>query len=172
MQPAPPNLFAIVIPLIVVVFILVLRGRRMIVKRPLKLATLWIVPAIFAGITALSLAEFPPRGGEWAWLAGALVLGVVLGWQRGRLMKIWIDQDSGELVTQGSGWAVAFLVVLIVLRTMLRTGMQFEASAGAITPALINNVFVVFALGLFATQRGEMALRARRLKAPLAEGQA
>lgn len=164
MQSAPPNLFAIVVPLIVVVFILVIRGRRMIVKRPLRLSTLRMVPAIFAGITALSLVEFPPRGNEWALLAMALVLGVVLGWQRGRLMKIWIDQESGELVTQGSGWAVAFLVVLIVLRTMLRTGMQFEASAGAITPALINNVFVVFALGLFGTQRAEMALRTQLLK--------
>ena len=38
------------------------------------------------------------------------------------------------------------------------------AALGLGTPALINDAFVMFAVGLFATQRAEMALRARRLK--------
>jgi hypothetical protein len=55
-----------------------------------------------------------------------------------------------------------FLVVLIVLRSVVRAGLAMEAG-GAITPALINDTFVVFALGLFGVQRIEMALRAQRL---------
>jgi hypothetical protein len=143
----------------------------MTVKRPFKLTTLWIMPAVFVGIAALSLVEFPPQHTDWLWLGLALVLGAALGWQRGRLMKIWIEPETGELVTQGSGWAVLFLVALIVLRSVLRAGLQYEASAGAVTPALINNVFVAFAVGLFATQRAEMAVRASRLKQANAAGE-
>ena len=161
---APHGLASIIVPLVVIVIVVVLRGRRMAVKRPFKLSTLWIVPAIFAGVAVMSLTEFPPHGAEWAWVIGALVLGSALGWQRGRLMKIWIEPERGDLVTQGSGWAIAFLVALIVIRTALRTGLQYEAGAGAISPALINDLFVSFALGLFATQRAEMGLRAARLK--------
>ena len=171
MQAPPQNLFAIVVPLIAVVVILVIRGRRMTVKRPLKPNTLWVVPAIFVGIAVLSLAQFPPHGLDYLWLGLALVLGAGLGWQRGRLMKIWIEPETGDLVTQGSGWAVAFLVVLLVLRWMLRTGLQYEAGEGAIDPALINNAFVLFAVGLFGTQRAEMAIRASRLKKSFAEGE-
>lgn len=163
MQPAQPNLFAILVSVVVIGLVLFLRLRRMTAKRPLKPATLWIVPAIFAGIAVLNFAEYPLHGLDWLWIGVAFVLGAALGWQRGRLMKIWIDPDSGNLMSQGSGWAIVFLVVLIVLRTLLRTGLAMEAG-GAITPALINDAFVMFAVGLFATQRAEMALRARRLK--------
>jgi hypothetical protein len=121
----------------------------------------------------MTLAQFPPHGLDWAWLALALLLGVALGWQRGRLMKIWIDPESGALMTQGSGWALVFLVVLLVLRMALREGLVMEANAGAIDMGLINSAFVVFALGLFGTQRGEMALRATRLtKANVSGGEA
>lgn len=164
MQSAPPNLFAVLASLIVVVGVLLFRARRMSVKRPLKPGSLWIVPAIFLGIAALTLAQFPPRGLDWVWNGVALVLGAALGWQRGRLMKIWVEPDSGRLMTQGSGWAIVFLVGLIVVRTLLRTGLAMEAGTWAISPALINDVFVIFAFGLFATQRAEMALRAQRLK--------
>lgn len=165
MQSSPHSAPSIIIPLIIVVVVLVLRGRRMTMKRPLKPGLLWFVPAVFIAVGALSLAQFPPHGLDWAWLAVALVLGAVLGWQRGRLMKIWVEPETGQLVSQGSAWAVVFLVVLIVLRTLLRSGLQYEAGAWAIQPALINNAFVAFAVGLFTTQRAEMALRVSRLKA-------
>lgn len=163
MQSPHQSVASIVVPLIVIVVVLALRGRRMTVKRPLKPGGLWFVPAIFIAVGALSLVEFPPHGSDWAWLAVALVLGGALGWQRGRLMKIWIEPETGQLVTQGSGWAVVFLVVLIALRTLLRTGLQYESGTWAIQPGLINNGFVAFAVGLFTVQRAEMAIRASRL---------
>ena len=163
MQPAPPNAVVILVSVVVIGLGLFLRVRRMTAKRPLRPATLWIVPAIFVGIAALNFAEFPPHGLDWLWIGVALVLGAGLGWQRGRLMKIWIEPESGTLMSQGSGWAIVFLVVLIALRALLRTGLAMEAG-GAITPALINDTFVTFAVGLFATQRAEMALRAQRMK--------
>jgi hypothetical protein len=39
-------------------------------------------------------------------------------------------------------------------------------------PLRLNNAFVVFALGLFATQRAEMAMRASRLRKSGPEGEA
>jgi hypothetical protein len=172
-SPPPSNIYSIIIPILVIGVVLFFRVRRMSVKRPFKLGTLWIVPAIFLAISGMTLAQFPPHGLDWAWLAAALLLGAALGWQRGRLLKIWVDPESGSLMTQGSGWALVFLVVLLVLRMALREGLVMEANAGAIDIGLINSAFVVFAFGLFGTQRGEMALRATRLtKAHVSGGEA
>lgn len=163
MPSAQPDIVVVLVSVAVIGLGLFLRLRRMAAKRPLNPGTLWIVPAIFVGIAALNFAEYPPHGLDWLWIGIALLLGAGLGWQRGRLMKIWVEPESGTLMSQGSGWAIVFLVVLIALRTLLRTGLAMEAG-GAITPALINDTFVIFAVGLFATQRAEMALRAQRLK--------
>ena len=62
MQPAQPNTVVILVSVVVIGLGLFLRVRRMTAKRPLKPATLWIVPAIFVGIAALNFAEFPPTG--------------------------------------------------------------------------------------------------------------
>jgi hypothetical protein len=170
MQSGSPNIVAIAVSAVVVGLVLLLRVRRMTARRPLNPATLWIVPAIFVGIAVLTIGEFPPRGMDWVWMAISLLLGAALGWQRGRLMKIWIEPESGTLMSQGSGWAIVFLVALIAFRSLLRTGLAMEADSWAISPALINNVFVVFAVGLFGTTRAEMALRAARLKKAHAAG--
>jgi len=167
MQSGSPNIFAIAVSALIVVVVLMLRVRRMTAKRPLNPTTLWIVPTIFFGFAALTMTEFPPRGTEWLWIGIALLLGVALGWQRGRLMKIWVEPESGALMSQGSGWAIVFLVALIALRTLLRTGLAMEA----VSMGLINNVFIAFAVGLFGTQRAEMAMRAARLKKSYAEGE-
>ena len=47
---------------------------------------------------------------------------------------------------------------------MLRGGLEMEADAWVISPALINDAFVVFALGLFGVMWVEMWLRAKRLR--------
>jgi len=162
-QPAPVPLGGYVIIGLIVIVILFFRMRGMRRKRPLKLGTLWIVPALFALITALNFYQFPPSWADAPWLAIALALGGALGWQRGKLMHIWTE-PNGELMMQGSPWAILFLVALIALRALLRGGLEMEKEAWAITPALINNAFVVFALGLFGVMRAEMWVRARGLK--------
>ena len=164
MQNGSPNLATIVISVLFIGAVLFFRMRKMAAKQPLNPSRLWIVPAIFLGVAALTLSEQPLHGSEWPWAALALALGVLAGWQRGRLMKIWVDPETGALMSQGSGWAIVFLVGLIVLRTLLRTGLQYEASSWAISPALISNAFVMFAVGLFGTTRIEMFIRASRLQ--------
>ena len=162
-QPASAPFGAYVIIGLIVVVILFFRLRGMRRKRPLRLGTLWVVPALFAAIAALNFWQFPPSWGDAPWLAVALALGGALGWQRGRLMHIWAEPD-GELMMQGSPWAILFLVALILVRVLLRSGLELEKEAWAISPALINNAFVVFALGLFGVMRAEMWVRAVKLK--------
>jgi hypothetical protein len=171
MQAGQPNIATIVVMVAVICLGLLFRMRRMAVARPLRPGTLWVIPALFVGIAALNFFQFPPHGLDWAWIGLALVLGAAAGWQRGRLTKIWIEPENHTLMSQGSGWAIVFLVVLIVLRSLIRAGLGMEMG-GAITPALVNDTFVVFAVGLFGVQRLEMALRAQRLMRERAAGAA
>ena len=55
------------------------------------------------------------------------------------------------------------LIGLVVLRFGLRAVLANEAAAWKLDMALITNLFVVFAVGLFAVARLEMWIRARRL---------
>lgn len=164
----PP--LAYVIVGVLVLGMLYFRARRMARARPLNLGSLWVIPLVFVAITGLTLFETPPAAGDVPWLIVALVLGGLLGWQRGRLMKIWVEPADGQLMVQGSPWAMIFLVAIILLRMGLRSGLEMEAQSWAISPALINNAFVLFALGLFGVMRAEMALRAKRLSAEHAGG--
>jgi hypothetical protein len=160
----PKDVPGILIAGAVLVLVLALRMSRMRRVQELSPERLWVVPALFAIVVATTLGEYPPRGAaEWAALAVAMAVGAALGWQRGRLMKIWRDPATGRLMSQGSGWAILFLVALIVLRAGLRAGLAYEAKAWAIDMGIVNGAFAVFALGLFGVQRLEMYIRARRL---------
>jgi hypothetical protein len=173
MQPhAQTPLMGYVIFGVVIIVVLYFRTRSMARKRPLRFETLWIVPALFLAITGYTLFEMPPAILDLPWLAVAAVLGAALGWQRGRLMKIWVEPEDGRLMVQGSPWALIFLVAIILTRMALKSGLEMEAQSWAISPALLNDGFVVFALGLFGVMRAEMALRAARLSKAHGEGAA
>lgn len=164
MPPPQQTIVGYAVAAVLIVVVLYFRLRRMGRARPLRIGTLWIVPAIFVVVTALNFVQFPPQPGDWPWLVISLFLGSALGWQRGKLMKIWVEPDTGRLMLQGTPWAVIFLVALILIRMLLRGGLEMEARTWAIGPALINDGFVIFALGLFGVMRAEMALRAQRLR--------
>jgi hypothetical protein len=162
-QSANPPLLAYAISGVLLIVVLYFRMRRLSKPRRLRIGTLWIIPALFLLITVGNFVGYPPSAGDIPWLVVAFALGAVLGWQRGKLMKIWVAPEGGELMMQGSPWAIIFLVVLILLRMLLRGGLALEADSWAISPALINDGFVIFALGLFGVMRVEMALRAVKL---------
>ena len=154
-----PAYFGYIITAIVVSLVLFLRLRSMKRARPLKLETLWIVPALYALITTSVLYQSAPVGIQWLYVGLALAAGAPLGWRRGALMRISVDPETHALNQQASPAAMLFILVLIVLRQ----GMRMEASTMGFDVAFLTDLLVVFALGLFATTRLEMFLRARRL---------
>jgi hypothetical protein len=97
----------------------------------------------------------------------ALIVGGFLGWQRGRLIRI--DRDSsGGLTQKASPAALILLVAIIALRFAARSyfGPSPDANGQMSEQALIaTDALLLFAVGLIATTRVELAIRARRILA-------
>jgi NAD/NADP transhydrogenase beta subunit len=139
---------------IVFVVVVAFRMRRLTQVRPLRIERLWIFPAVYLAVCIYLLVELPPRLPlGWLWCVIALVAGGALGWQRGKTMRITVDPETASLA------GIMFLLVLIAVRSVAR----FEGRALHLDLGLVTVALAPFALGLFAVQRVEMYLRARRL---------
>jgi hypothetical protein len=135
-------------------------------ERPLKLGTLWIVPAVYLLLTAWILFALPPTGLGWGLLAVGLIIGSVLGWHRGKLIHIDRNPETGDLRQKASPLAMILLLALIVLKLGARA-IFGETAAGhpASGAMLLTDAFIGFALGLLSATRLELYLRAQRLVA-------
>jgi membrane protein CcdC involved in cytochrome C biogenesis len=158
-HPAQQTWVSYAITIGVLVLIVALRMRRMGKMRPLKLEGLWVVPAIYFLVAALMFWQLPPTG--WVAIASAvgLVIGAAVGWQRGKMMHIHVDPETHALNQRASPAAMIFLIVLIVVRML---GRGFLNSEG-VSPAMLTDPLIAFALGMFTLTRVEMYLRAKRL---------
>ena len=150
--------YAITIGIIVIV--MALRLRRAGQMRPLKLGSLWVVPVLYLAVAAIMFAQLPPTGRVAIACGVALLIGAAVGWQRGKMMHIHVDPETHALNQKASPAAMLFLVALIVVRMLARGMMGAE---GAVSPAMLTDPLIAFALGMFTLQRVEMYLRARRL---------
>jgi membrane protein CcdC involved in cytochrome C biogenesis len=150
--------YAITIGIVVVVF--ALRMRRMGKMRPLKLETLWVVPVLYLVVAALMFWQLPPVG--WVAIASAvaLLIGAAVGWQRGKMMHIHVDPETHALNQKASPAAMFFLIALIVVRAGARSVL---GESGGLSPAMLTDPLIAFALGMFTLTRVEMYLRAKRL---------
>ncbi len=150
-----------------IIVIMAFRMRRMGKLRPLKLNSLWVVPAIYAVVAALMFVQLPPTG--WIAIAsiGGLVIGAGVGWQRGKMMHIHVDPETHALNQKASPAAMIFLIGLIVVRTLARSVL---GQAGGLSPAMLTDPLIAFALGMFTLTRLEMYLRAKRLLAKAQAG--
>jgi membrane protein CcdC involved in cytochrome C biogenesis len=144
----------------IVVIVMALRMRGMSKMRPLKLETLWVVPLLYAVVAALMFWQLPPTGWVAFTCVGALAVGGAVGWQRGKMMHIHVDPETHALNQKASPAAMLFLVALIVVRAAAR-GLLGNDSG--VSPAMLTDPLIAFALGMFTVQRIEMYLRARRL---------
>lgn len=77
-------------------------------------------------------------------------------------MHIAVDPETHALNQRMSPAAMLFLVVLVALRSGARALAENDAALH-LDVAAVTDVLIAFALGLFAAQRLEMYLRARRL---------
>ncbi len=157
------------LPILIILPIMYLRMRKMTKAQPLKLGRLWIRPAFI--LLAAGLVVFLPQPGQhtvrhflaqdWAWLAVAAVLGGIAGWHWGRTMAIEVHPEDGTLMVKGGQAAILVLVVLILFRMGLRTGLRMEASAWHLDMVLISDALIVFSAALFSLRAVEMYLRAK-----------
>jgi len=150
--------YAITIGIIVV--IMALRMRGMSKMRPLKLGSLWIVPAVYLVVAALMFIQLPPTG--WVAIASAIGLAIAaaVGWQRGKMMHIHVDPETHALNQKASPAAMLFLIVLIAVRAGARSVL---GETSGVSPAMLTDPLIAFALGMFTLTRLEMYLRAKRL---------
>lgn len=148
------------ISIAVIVVVLALRMRRMNQMRPLKLGSLWIVPALYLVVAAILFVQLPPVG--WVAIASAigLLIGAAVGWQRGKMMSIHVDPETHALNQKASPAAMIFLMGLIVVRAGARGVLGHE---GTVSPAMLTDPLIAFALGMFTLTRLEMYLRAKRM---------
>ena len=147
----------------VIAFFLALRFRRVSKARLLKLEQLWIFPSLCFVLAAVILYQFPPTGLQWLLCGVFLLLGLMLGWQRGRTMQIHVDPETHLLNQRASPAALLFLLLIIGVRIATRELIGAQIGPFLISARLIVDLLMLMALGLFTAQRVEMYLRARRL---------
>jgi hypothetical protein len=144
----------------IIVLVVALRFRRMRQMRPLKLESLWVVPVVYLVIAAIMFLELPPTGAVAIASVAGLLIGAAVGWLRGTMMHIHVDPQTHALNQKASPTAVLFLVGLIVVRAGARTVLGEQ---GGVSPAMLTDPLIAFAVGMFTLTRLEMYLRAKRL---------
>jgi hypothetical protein len=163
-QHQPGNWLTTLIPFVIVAVVLALRFRSMSRERPLKLETLWIVPVVYALIAGSMFFSLPPPPVGWGLAITGLAIGLLLGWYRGKLIRIEHNSDTGELRQRASPLAMLLLAALVVVklgaRAIFGETAATQPGSGAM---LLTDTFIGFALGLLSATRLELYLRARRL---------
>jgi hypothetical protein len=146
------------VPIAVVVLIVIRRGSR---PRPLKIERLWIYPVILLLVMASSLAAAPPpvTPVSIGLLVLGFVLGIGLGWQRGRFTQIHIHPETHELSSQSSFVGMIFILAIFALRY----GARYLLAGNADYLLSGGDALLVLAVAMMATQRLELWLRARRM---------
>ena len=165
MQQHGGNWLTAILPFVIIAVVIGFRLRSMSRERPLKIETLWIVPVVYLLLIAWMLFALPPTTVGWALVALGVLIGAMLGWHRGKLIRIERN-ESGELRQQASPLAMLLLVALIVLKLGARAIFGESAAMQPGSNAMIlTDAFIGFALGLLSATRLELYLRARRLLA-------
>ena len=165
-QPIHQTWITVLVPFVIIAVVLALRLRSMSRERPLKVATLWVVPVVYVLLVGWMLFALPPTVAGWSLVAVGVLIGAVLGWHRGKMISIERNAETGELRQKASPLAMLLLVALIVLKMGARAifGENAATQPGS-NPMLMTDAFIGFALGLLSATRLELYLRAKRLLA-------
>lgn len=162
-QPMSPQTISYVVSGAIIAVVLTLRMRRIGQRRPLKLERLWIVPALFLALTAMTFAQARPSPITLALCAVSLVVGAGFGWKRGQMMQIHVDPETHELGQVQSWAAMLFFLAIFGVRFGARALIDSGTLPVHVDPTAVTDVLITFALGMFTMMRIEMFLRARRL---------
>lgn len=161
-----PKLLQTILPVVVIIIVMALRFRSLNKAQPLRPATLWIAPVLLIGIAIYVVYHAPLSAMGLSLGAVGLVIGALIGWQRGKMIRIARDPATGKLTQQASPAAVFLLVGIIGLRYILRKYFDLAPDAdGKLSgqALLLTDVLLLFAVGLIVATRAEMIIRIRRL---------
>jgi hypothetical protein len=160
------NWLTALLPFVIIAVVLALRFRSMSRERPLNVSTLWVVPVVYLLLVGSMLLALPPAPTGWGLVAGGIVLGAVVGWHRGKMIRIDRNAETGKLSQRASPLAMLLLGALVVLKLGARAIFGDSAAAHPSSGAmLLTDAFIGFALGLLSATRLELYLRARRILA-------
>jgi hypothetical protein len=110
------------------------------------------------------LFALPPSPGGWSVMVAGLVAGAVLGWHRGKLIRLERNAETGMLMQRASPLAMLLLAALVALKVGARAIFGDSATAHPGSGAmLLTDAFIGFALGLLSATRLELYLRARKI---------
>lgn len=153
------------LPLLIVMIILFRRTRRSRVIQP---GRLWVGPAITAMFIGLyvngALKRAPPlHPMDWWVIAGAGVVGAVLGAVRAHSVRLQRHPDTGAIEAKLTAWGLLLIVALIGGRLLLQQSGLVNAHAPF---GLYTNAAMSLALGAVVAQA---IVLTRRCQALLAE---
>jgi len=164
MNPHGGNWAATLLPFVIIAVVVAFRFRSMSKERPLNPGTLWIVPLVYLLLIGSTLFALPPQPAGWGLAGLGVAIGAVVGWHRGKLIRIERNSETGLLSQKASPLAMLLLVALVVLKLGARSIFGDSAVAHPGSAALLlTDAFIGFALGLLSATRLELYLRARRI---------
>lgn len=155
-----PQQYLVVLAIALVV--IVLRNRR---PRRLKVERLWIFPLIYLAFLVSGLVALPPplTPVSIGILAAAALIGALIGWQRGRFMRIDIDTATHELSTRASVIGIAFILAVLIARLGLRDYLARTDLGIGVPPTVLGDAFLILAVAMLSVQRLEIWIRATRM---------
>jgi hypothetical protein len=149
----------VLVPIVAVIVFRNLRPRR------LRLELLWVRPVIIMIVACGFLFAFPFPHQAYAIpaLAGALAVGALLGWVRGRMVRVNVDPETHMAMSQSSPLGVLFILAVIGVRFFARG----SAMAGPMTPQtiLLTDALLLLGAGMIGVAGLEVWMRARRMVA-------
>ncbi|MES2001527.1 MAG: CcdC protein domain-containing protein [Pseudomonadota bacterium] len=159
------KLLQTVLPILIIGLVLAFRFRSMSKRRPLNASRLWIAPAILVGIALVTIIAHPPGILGLSLCFMALIFGGLLGWHRGKMMRIERDPETGQLTQSASPAAMILLVAIIAVRFVARRYFEGQPTPGKLdeNTLLVTDVLLSFAVAMIAMTRVEMGIRARAI---------
>ncbi len=160
------GLLPTLMPIGIVMLVVALRWWRGQKMRRLRLETMWVLPLLFTALAGTMYVTMPPVGWGWLLCIVALGIGLLLGWQRGRLMWIEVDPVTHRLNHRPSPAALLFILAIVVVRIAVKQAMAHGgASMLHLNAATMTDAMIALAWGVIVAQRVEMFVRAKRLLA-------
>lgn len=161
------------LPLAIFAAVMLWRLRTMDKARPLRLRTIWILPVLFVIVVGFVLTSMPP--GPWgtaAFILGMLI-GVGVGWQRARWMRLHIEGegDAARIMVRQSPAALLLVMAIAGLRIVFKSatgsGSQLGSTSAHLSTAalMLTDALLGFALGMIVALRVELWRRAKDLSA-------